>query len=73
MHAWYNHATNSLPSEYFEKLLEAEFPFDVIGRENKRAIEWEKNFNKVVEYKNKVSPDTDYNYVPKFKNKYHTH
>ena len=71
MHALYNQDTNSLPFEYFEKLLEAEFPFDGIGRENKRAIEWEKNFNKVVEYKNKVSPDTDYTYVPQFKNKYH--
>lgn len=71
MHALYNQDTNSLPFEYFERLLEAEFPFDGIGRENKRAIEWEKNFNKVVEYKNKVSPDTDYTYVPQFKNKYH--
>jgi hypothetical protein len=71
MHALYNQDTSSLPFEYFEKLLEAEFPFDGIGRENKRAIEWEKNFNKVVEFKNKVSPDTDYTYVPQFKNKYH--
>jgi HKD family nuclease len=71
MHALYNQDTNSLPFEYFEKLLEAEFPFDGIGRENKRVIKWEKDFNKVVEYKNKVSPDSEYTYVPQFKNKYH--
>ncbi|NIJ46427.1 HKD family nuclease [Wenyingzhuangia heitensis] len=71
MHGLYNQETNSLPFECFERLLEAEFPFDGIGRENKRVIEWEKNFNKLVEHKNKVSPDTDYTYIPQFKNKYH--
>lgn len=71
MHALYNQDTNYLPFHYFERLLEAEFPFDGIGRENKRAIKWEKDFNKVVQYKNKVSPDTEYTYVPQFKNKYH--
>ncbi len=71
MHALYNQDTYSLPFENFEKLLEAEFPFDGIGREKKRIIKWEKDFNKVVEYKNKVSPDREYTYVPQFKNKYH--
>lgn len=69
MHKLYNQGGDSLPFEIFEKLLDAEFPFGGIGRERKRLIKWNKDFNKVVEYKNKVDPNSEYTYVPQFKNK----
>lgn len=69
MHALYNQDTNSLPFENFEKLLDADFPFDGIGRKRKQLIKWKKDFQKVVDYKNKVDPDKKYTYVPQFTNK----
>ncbi|PNQ72281.1 hypothetical protein C1T31_12055 [Hanstruepera neustonica] len=69
MHKLYNQGGDSLPFEIFERLLDAEFPFGGIGRERKRLIKWNKDFNKVIEYKNKVDPNSEYTYVPQFKNK----
>ena len=69
MHKLYNQGGDSLPFEVFERLLDAGFPFGGIGRERKRLIKWNKDFNKVVEYKNKVDPNSEYTYVPQFKNK----
>ncbi|WP_341221016.1 phospholipase D family protein [Polaribacter atrinae] len=69
MNALYNQEINSFPFEYFEKLLDADFPFDGIGRKRKQLIKWKEDFKKVVEYKNKVDPDKDYTYVPQFRNK----
>lgn len=69
MHALYNQGTKSFPFEIFERLLEADFPFDGIGRERKRLNKWKKDFQKIVDYKNKVDPKSDYTYVPQFKDK----
>ncbi len=69
MHKLYNQGDESLPFEIFERLLDAEFPFGGIGKERKRLIKWNKDFNKVVEYKNKVNPKSEYTYVPQFKSK----
>lgn len=69
MHALYNQGTKSFPFEIFERLLEADFPFAGIGREIKRLNKWKKDFQKIVDYKNKVDPKSDYTYVPQFKDK----
>ncbi|TXK71736.1 phospholipase D family protein [Mesonia sp. HuA40] len=69
MHKLYNQGGDSLPFEVFERLLDIGFPFGGIGRERKRLIKWNKDFNKVLEYKNKVDPNSEYTYVPQFKNK----
>ncbi|WP_299012385.1 phospholipase D family protein [uncultured Polaribacter sp.] len=69
MHALYNQDTNSLPFDYFERLLEADFPFDGIGRKRKQLLKWKEDFQKVLDYKNKVDLDKKYTYVPQFKNK----
>ena len=69
MQALYNQDNNSLPFGIFEKLLDADFPFDGIGRKRKQLIKWKKDFQKVVAYKNKVDPNKKYTYVPQFRNK----
>lgn len=69
MHALYNQGEESLPNEIYDRLLKADFPFGGVGRERKRLIKWTKDFQKVVEYKNKVDPKSKYTYVPQFKNK----
>jgi len=69
MHALYNQGAKSLPFEIFERLLEADFPFDGIGRERKRLNKWNQDFKKIVDYKNKVDPKSEYTYVPQFKDK----
>jgi len=69
MNALYNQGESSLPFEIFERLLDVDFPFGGIGRERKRLIKWNKDFQKVVEYKKKVDPKSEYTYVPQFKNK----
>ena len=69
MNALYNQGESSLPFEIFERLLDADFPFGGIGRKRKRLIKWNKDFQKVIEYKNKVDPKSEYTYVPQFKNK----
>ncbi|MRI01624.1 hypothetical protein GH721_13855 [Kriegella sp. EG-1] len=69
MHAIYRHGADSFPHDIFQKLLEVDFPFDGIGRKRKRLIKWNKDFQKVVEYKKKVDPKSDYTYVPQFKDK----
>lgn len=69
MNALYNQGESSLPFEIFERLLDVDFPFGGIGRKRKRLIKWNKDFQKVIEYKNKVDPKSEYTYVPQFKNK----
>ena len=69
MNALYNQGESYLPFEIFERLLNVDFPFGGIGRERKRLIKWNKDFQKVVEYKKKVDPKSEYTYVPQFKNK----
>lgn len=69
MHALYNQGAKSLPFEIFERLLEADFPFDGIGRERKRLNKWNQDFKKIIDYKNKVDPKSEYTYVPQFKDK----
>ncbi|GAA4955557.1 hypothetical protein GCM10023314_31630 [Algibacter agarivorans] len=69
MHSLYGQGENSLPYEYFERLLDIDFPFDGIGLKRKQLIKWHKDFQKVIDYKNKVDPDKKYTYVPQFKNK----
>tara|TARA_R110002050_G_scaffold271612_2_gene415098 strand:- start:3715 stop:5397 length:1683 start_codon:yes stop_codon:yes gene_type:complete len=69
MHSLYNQGTKSFPFEIFERLLDADFPFDGIGRERKRLNKWNKDFKKIVDYKNKVDPKSEYTYVPQFKDK----
>ena len=58
MHALYNQDENSLPFEVFEKLLDVDFPFDGIGIKRKQLIKWKKDFQKIVEYKNKEEKET---------------
>lgn len=69
MHALYGYDDNSLPTEILSKLLDVDFPFGGVGKERKRLIKWNKDFQKVVEYKNKVDPKSEYTYVPQFKDK----
>jgi HKD family nuclease len=69
MHALYGQSTNSFPFEIFERLLDVDFPFDGIGLKRKQLIKWNKDFQKVKDYKNKVDPDKKYTYVPQFRNK----
>ncbi|SFZ94903.1 HKD family nuclease [Flaviramulus basaltis] len=69
MHSLYNQGIKSFPFEIFERLLDADFPFDGIGRERKRLNKWNKDFKKIVDYKNKVDPKSEYTYVPQFKDK----
>ncbi|MGM5471311.1 phospholipase D-like domain-containing protein [Flavobacteriaceae bacterium LMO-SS05] len=74
MHALYGYNDNSLPTEILSQLLDVEFPFDGVGKERKRLIKWNKDFQKVVDYKRKVEPKSEYTYVPQFKdtsNKYY--
>lgn len=71
MHALFGQSDESLPFEYFERLLDVGFPFDGIGLKKKQLIRWRKDFQKVVDYKNKVDPEKNYTYVPQFKNKSH--
>ncbi|AUC15912.1 hypothetical protein BTO06_12450 [Tenacibaculum sp. SZ-18] len=68
MHALYNQGTDAFPFEIFETLLNAEFPFDGIGRIRKHLIDWNLEFQKMLEYKAKFDPDKDYIHVPQFKN-----
>lgn len=69
MHTLYGYDDNSLPTEILSKLLDVDFPFGGVGKERKRLIKWNKDFQKVVEYKNKVDPKSEYTYVPQFKDK----
>lgn len=69
MHALYGYDDNSLPTEILSKLLDVDFPFGGVGKERKRLIKWNKDFQKVVEYKRKVDPKSKETYVPQFKNK----
>lgn len=69
MHALYNQGTKSFPFEIFERLLDVDFPFDGIGIKRKQLIKWNKDFQKIIDYKNKVNPNSKYTYVPQFKNK----
>jgi len=69
MHALYGYNDNSLPTEIMSQLLDVEFPFDGVGRERKRLIKWNKDFQKVVDYKKKVDPKSKETYVPQFKDK----
>lgn len=69
MHALYNQGEKSFPYEIFERLIDVDFPFDGIGIKRKQLIKWNKDFLKVVDYKNKVDPAKNYTYVPQYKNK----
>lgn len=69
MNTLYNQGEDSLPYEILERLLDVDFPFGGIGMERKRLNKWDKDFKKVIEYKNKVDPQSEYTYVPQFKNK----
>lgn len=67
MNGLYNE--NSLPIEILNRLLEVDFPFKGVGRERKRLIKWNEYFNNLIEYKNKVDPNSIYTHVPQFRNK----
>lgn len=69
MNALYGYNDNSLPTEILSQLLDVEFPFNGVGKERKRLIKWNKDFQKVVDYKKKVDPKSKYTYVPQFKDK----
>lgn len=69
MHALYGYNDNSLPTEILSQLLDVEFPFDGVGKERKRLIKWNKDFQKVLDYKKKVDPNSKETYVPQFKDK----
>lgn len=73
MHALYGQGTNSFPFKIFERLLDVDFPFDGIGIRRKQLIKWNKDFQKLLDYKNKVDPNKDYTYVPQYgkSNKYY--
>lgn len=69
MNALFGYNDNSLPTEILSHLLDVEFPFNGIGKEKKRLIKWNKDFQKLVDYKKKIDPKSEYTYVPQFKNK----
>lgn len=67
MNSLYN--KDGLPPEIEEKLKSVEFPFDGVGIERRRLIKWDKEFQKLVDYKNKVDPKGQYAHVPQFTDK----
>lgn len=67
MNALYN--KNDLDKEIIEKLKSVDFPFGGVGILRKRLIKWDKDFQKLVDYKNKVDPNSFYTHVPQFRDK----
>ncbi|HAN18209.1 MAG: hypothetical protein A2X13_07505 [Bacteroidetes bacterium GWC2_33_15] len=71
---WYQkmnalHNRKGLPKEIEAKLISVDFPFEGVGIERRRLIKWDKDFLKLVDYKNKVDPNTNYTHVPQFSDK----
>jgi HKD family nuclease len=60
---------DAIPSEILNKLNEIDFPFAGSGIEKKRLIKWDKDFEKLIDYKNKVNPNSKRTHVPQFTNK----
>ncbi len=67
MNALYN--KNDLPKDIEDRLKSVDFPFGGVGRLRKRLIKWDKDFQKLVDYKNKVDPNSFYTHVPQFTDK----
>ena len=67
MNALYN--KDGLPTEIEEKLKSVDFPFEGVGIERRRLIKWDKDFEKLIDYKNKVDPKGKYTHVPQFSDK----
>lgn len=70
---WYRKMTDLfnqdlLPPEIFERLMEVDFPFGD-GKERSRLFKWDEDFEKLVEYRNKVMPNSKFTHVPQFKDK----
>jgi HKD family nuclease len=71
---WYQkmnalHNKNGLPKDIEDKLKSVDFPFEGVGIERRRLIKWDKDFQQLVDYKNKVDPNGYYTHVPQFKDK----
>ncbi len=67
MNALYN--KNELPQDIEDRLKSVDFPFAGVGRLRKRLIKWDKDFEKLVDYKNKVNPNSNFTHVPQFTDK----
>nr|WP_319512582.1 phospholipase D family protein [uncultured Draconibacterium sp.] len=67
MHALYN--KKGLPKDIENILRSVDFPFSGVGILRKRLIKWDKDFQKLVDYRNKVTPTSKYTHVPQFTNK----
>lgn len=71
---WYQkmnalHNKEGLPEDIENRLINVDFPFEGVGIERRRLISWDKDFQKLVDYKNKVDPKGYYTHVPQFKDK----
>ncbi|HAF27805.1 MAG TPA: hypothetical protein DCG75_02045 [Bacteroidales bacterium] len=71
---WYQkmnalHNKLELPPEIEIKLKSIEFPFEGVGIERRRLLKWDKDFQKLVDYKNKVDPNSNYTHIPQFSDK----
>jgi HKD family nuclease len=71
---WYQkmntlHNKRGLPEDIENRLISIDFPFEGVGIERRRLINWDKDFQKLVDYKNKVDPNGYYTHVPQFKDK----
>lgn len=70
---WYRKMTDLfnqdlLPLEIFERLMAVDFPFGD-GKERSRLFKWDEDFEKLVEYRNKIMPNSKFTHVPQFKDK----
>ena len=74
LYYWYRkmNALNNIddmPPNIRERLIKADFPFGSTGIERKRLIKWDRDFEKLIDYKNKVDPKSKITHVPQFTNK----
>ena len=74
LYYWYRkmNALNNIddmPPDIRERLIKADFPFGSTGIERKRLLKWDRDFEKLIDYKNKVDPKSKITHVPQFTNK----
>lgn len=78
LYNWYRRMTDyfkndELPEEIFERLLDVDFPFGE-GKERRRLMTWNNNFDHLKKFKENVDPFGKFTHVPQFKdsnNKYY--